>query len=528
MKWFYGILGSILISYSLAAQAKTLLDKQYRDALHPSASFQVQKNHYYQLSFSAVEPLSSATLSHDSVTLASSLLTTGGLFGERFWTANNNDTLTIKFNSDSENHITLQVDEFELKDDQRVNPKQVIQSPLLRQVQTDSNASTSYDESWFWQQVGAQGGTPLVEPIDNDQVLMTFLWRGDDKNVRLLGAPYEGHAYLSKLENSTIWYQSYKVPNDTRLSYYLAPNSPQLKPAAGSRQAQRRAVLSRIQADPLNHGPLFASRGQSQPKASTLDLSHQDDTTADVHQQPKGQIQRFVFDSEILGNQHVIDLYTPNQAYPVNQYAPLVIAFDGLEYQQQIPTPTILDTLIDEGKIPPTRALFIHNLTPKSRAIELPANPDFAKMLAKELLPWLCQQKVCPSAENTLLLGSSFGGLAASYAALAYPTQFGKVLSLSGSYWWSAERFPNGFTDLIQPQFTHSVQFYLTAGRLETAPESDSILTTNRQFYHQLNTLGYSATLNEVAGGHDYFSWRSAIADGLIWLLSTDSQKNKL
>ncbi|MFD1875794.1 enterochelin esterase domain-containing protein [Vibrio chagasii] len=71
-------------------------------------------------------------------------------------------------------------------------------------------------------------GAPLVEYQLNNKAFVTFLFRGNANNVRLLGAPYGGHAQMSKIEGSDIWFRSFEVPDSTRLSYRIAPNVPQL------------------------------------------------------------------------------------------------------------------------------------------------------------------------------------------------------------------------------------------------------------------------------------------------------------
>ncbi|MGE9716533.1 enterochelin esterase domain-containing protein, partial [Escherichia coli] len=70
----------------------------------------------------------------------------------------------------------------------------------------------------FWQQI-QQEGTPLVEPYDNHNKRVTFLWQGAQSNVYLLGSPAGDHDPLTRLANSDIWYRSYIVPNDTLMQY---------------------------------------------------------------------------------------------------------------------------------------------------------------------------------------------------------------------------------------------------------------------------------------------------------------------
>ncbi|MDF5981809.1 alpha/beta hydrolase-fold protein [Pseudomonas aeruginosa] len=133
-------------------------------------------------------------------------------------------------------------------------------------------------------------------------------------------------------------------------------------------------------------------------------------------------------------------LYTPPGYDPEGQRYPLLVLFDEDHYARDVPTPTILDNLIAAGRIRPTLAVIVGNVDASSRGRELPCNEAFADMLAHELLPWL-QQRYALSEEpaDRVLSGSSYGGLASGCIAYRYPERFGKVLSLSGSFWWGPD-----------------------------------------------------------------------------------------
>lgn len=184
--------------------------------------------------------------------------------------------------------------------------------------------------------------------------------------------------------------------------------------------------------------------------------------------------------------------------------------------------PQVLDVLIEQGKIPPIHAVFVDNASAKARSEELPANPDFARFLSQELMPWLETQGISSLPELTIVAGSSFGGLASAYTALSYPKQFGNVLSLSGSFWWS----PKGAEDQwLTREFAHKpagdVVFYLAAGRFETGYFNIDILESNRHLRDVLTAKGYPLHYHEFSAGHDYFAWREQLAHGLQTLLGS-------
>ena len=74
-------------------------------------------------------------------------------------------------------------------------------------------------------------------------------------------------------------------------------------------------------------------------------------------------------------------------------------------------------------------AVLIDDSDPTARGIELPCDPAFADFLAKELVLWTRKNyHTTLEAARTIVAGSSYGGLAAVFAAVRYPDVFGNVL----------------------------------------------------------------------------------------------------
>ncbi|CAB3701474.1 hypothetical protein LMG3458_02682 [Achromobacter deleyi] len=398
-------------------------------------------------------------------------------------------------------------------------PAPVIDSPRLAALAGTLAQGGSTDA--FWREV-AERGAPLVEPVDATHDRVTFLWRGAERNVRLFGSPSSDHAQLQRLGASDVWYKSFVLPRSARLSYKMAPDVPEL-PASDT--ARRRAILATAQADPLNP-KAYPERGiDAFQYSSVLELA---EAPAQPWVAPRagvepGTVQTHVLASAILGNTRDIQLYRPAGWRPGGADNHVLVLFDAGPYLSRVPTPTILDNMIAAGVIPPTAAVLISNPTADSRAAELPPNPDFADFLARELMPWAARQGIAAPAARTVIGGSSYGGLASSYAALRHPEVFGNVLSQSGSYWWGQ---PGQEDQWLTRQFaarrTLPVRFYLVAGLFEMGRAGQpGIVETNRHLRDVLQAKGYRVTHEEVAGGHDYLSWRGTLSDGLIDLIGT-------
>ena len=200
--------------------------------------------------------------------------------------------------------------------------------------------------------------------------------------------------------------------------------------------------------------------------------------------------------------------------------------FDGATYlggaSSGIPTPTILDNLIAAKKIGPTVAIFVNNMGQRTR--DLGGYAPFADFVALELIPWARKTyRIQDGPSHVVLAGSSRGGLAASHCALLHSDVVGKVLSQSGAYWvrndetnalpWPLTEDTGDLTLLIRKSAPRPIKFYMEVGRF------DSLLKDNRELRDVLMVKGYQLTYREFDGGHDYFSWRGSLENGLISLL---------
>ncbi|WP_083490092.1 enterochelin esterase [Stenotrophomonas daejeonensis] len=396
-------------------------------------------------------------------------------------------------------------------------------SPRLQAL--GEHLASGGDTAAFWAQV-AREGAPLVETVDGVH-LATFLWRGARRNVRLFAAPSGDIEDLQRLDGSDVWFATYEVPADTRMSYKLAPDVPVL-PEGG--RAARRAVLATVQRDPLNPRFWPADAPDDFARESILELPGAPPQRAvrpGTH--PAGTISAHRLGSARLGNTRDIHLYRSPGYRAGDARNLLLVVFDGYTYQNAIPTPVILDNLVGEGALPPVLAVFVSNPDADARARELPCNPAFGDFLAQELLPWVqARAGTLPAASRTALAGASYGGLASACMALQYPRHFGNVLSQSGSFWWAPDAAP-GQPGAAEPEWLarryaevprQPIRFWLEAGRFETGRGQAGILESNRHLRDVLRARGYDVRHREFSGGHDWYHWRGTLADGLLALFA--------
>lgn len=410
-------------------------------------------------------------------------------------------------------------------------PPDVLQSPRLREL--EETVSTSGSTEQFWQEMQKQG-TPLIEtanvipPLSKGTALVTFLWRGASRNVRLFGAPSGDHDELRRLKNSDVWFGSYRVPLSSRIGYKLAPDVPEFK---GTFWERRRAILATAQHDPFNKKYFPEDAVDQYDGESFVELpgASKQPWIIKNNDTPAGKVETHRFSSKILGNIRDLFVYRPHDYQAASKQKCLLLVFDGEKYLNDIKLPVILDNLIAMRMIPPTAVVFISNPSGESRSLELPCNPDLARFLAEELFPWIRQQKLDATREKTVIAGASYGGLAAAYAGLKHPELFGNVYCQSGSFWWSPRSTPE--MSEVEPEWltrqfvtapVEDVHFYLEAGQFESNPRGGgSILGTTRHLRDVLQAKGYPVQLHEYASGHGYFYWRYNVPDALIRLLGT-------
>jgi enterochelin esterase-like enzyme len=230
----------------------------------------------------------------------------------------------------------------------------------------------------------------------------------------------------------------------------------------------------------------------------------------------RGAVDKGTFHSKTLGNDRDVWLYTPAGFSDDGGPYPLLVVLDGGAYTTLVPVPTILDNLISQRRIPATVAVMVGSAAGR-RDAEQSCSTGFSDFLAKELVPRVRARYVASADSRlTVIGGSSRGALAASCAAFRHPDVFGKVLSQSGSYWWTPDANAGG--EFLAREFARStrlpLQFFMEVGEMEISDQ----LETNRRLRDVLTSKGYTVDYREFNGNHTYLHWRGSFADGLISL----------
>jgi enterochelin esterase family protein len=243
-----------------------------------------------------------------------------------------------------------------------------VESPRIKTLQDRLQHHGVQEVETFWRKV-SERGAPLIESLPGDERhrLVTFLWRGqeDTKHVLIVGGVVPRWAYskdsaeqklMTRLSGTDVWYKTYRVRSDARVTYLLSPNDPLVEDKKSPTW----------QVDPLNPhrfefklDPENPQSSNVTPAVSVLSLP---DAPPRRWTQPRdgvahGKITETRIASTLLGNERRLWVYTPpGYRAGANRY-PLLVLFDGWEYLHWIPTPTILDNLLAAGLIPPLVAV---------------------------------------------------------------------------------------------------------------------------------------------------------------------------
>ncbi len=420
------------------------------------------------------------------------------------------------------------------------------ESPRLRSFlrRHGSLGRRNPDQAWN----GLVGsGVPLVEPIPGNRrrLLVTFVWRPPGRpsdcsvystvSTATPTGDWKEGMRLCPLDRSGVWYRSFHLNRGTRFSYGFAPRA--FPDPFNSKTWLR--YQHQIRPDPENPRQLVFPKDPDVPHDLPLTLSvlelpgasHTSWALARGPSQWREDAHRFR--SRVLRNDRAVWVCLPKVPFPRSTTPNVLLVFDGFTYRTTVPTPRIVENLVTAGQIGPTIVVLV-GTGPGGREKELACQPAFADFLALELMPWLRRTyHLRPRPAQTVVAGSSLGGVMAAYAGLRHPRVFGRVLAQSGAF---QGRLPGreGEDEWLTRQYARGprlpLRFYLDAGKLETATSplgGISLLASVRHFRDVLDARGYRESYFEFEGGHDYACWTTTLSRGLLALLGRRSPTGK-
>jgi len=215
-----------------------------------------------------------------------------------------------------------------------------------------------------------------------------------------------------------------------------------------------------------------------------------------------------------------IAIYTPPGYDRDGAPCDVLLLFDGWAYLEYVPTPTILDNLLAEGRIRPKVAVIVDYPTVEARHDELPCNPRFADLLAQELLPWVGRPTTSPTTRY-----ERWSPVPATVVSPP-PTPPSATRNASGTSWrcpalsggvraaWRSRTGSpgsswSGRVSRSASTWRRGCWKTWNMDRRTNSPPTVSCAT-------YCGPRGYPVRYREFNGGHDYLCWRGALADGLV------------
>lgn len=430
-------------------------------------------------------------------------------------------------------------------------------SPTWRPEARGNGVATPRVRGFFASRVDAAGVDAVLRAVRSGQVTyplvdrcpagsssapatcyLTFLWQDPDGQPLARSVILSANAMVDSEDLAAaefepvrpgLWAITLNVPADWVASYRITVHN-QEGPAPWHAETERRAIRLAADAggpDPLNPKVAAAMNGGAVSVAYGPDAvvdPHLAEATADpqhtgpaiggrgtsgahsVVQHPR--LSHHLLWDENCRRERELWMYRPSTETLVDaaQPTPLVIVHDGATWVKYLSIAASLDAAIAAKALRPIHVLFLDSTNVALRSQELPVAAGTTSSLATQFLPWARSNfKVSSSPADTLVTGSSFGGLAAVLTVTQHPDLIGKALAQSPSLW---------HTDLTE-ELRHldpRVQLTIQAGCYETA-----IFTACERTLGALEDTEVAQRIRfqAVSGGHDWAWWAPRLLTGL-------------
>lgn len=238
-----------------------------------------------------------------------------------------------------------------------------------------------------------------------------------------------------------------------------------------------------------------------------------------------GTTHRLAWDGAVFAGRRRATLYLP-RGYTAGQALPVYYVQDGVAFYRIGRLAELMERAVAVGQARPAALVFVE---PNDRNAEYYLNDDYLTFLTEEVMPRVegdlaREWGQSLQASERGLWGASLGGLISLYLGSRSPDLFSRVVSHSGAFIARAgARDTQGKIDVtgagewlleqLQAAPPRHLQVSLDTGLLEwlTAP--------NRRMAAALADVGVPHQYREYAGGHNWVTWRQALAEALLFQL---------
>lgn len=292
---------------------------------------------------------------------------------------------------------------------------------LIRQIESADPAIAQSHVDALWQALTSARHVPLVL---GNQVI--FLYKGDASSVTVRGdftQWAEGSGLdAQRVGQTDLWIAQTTFPIDSRTEYRFVLDDQNWVSDPANLHTSRTGTNSVLVM------PEFQATDLTEPRAGIERGVLTDDTP---------------FKSDSMGYTINYRVYLP-PGYAALDKLPVLYVTDGEQFadEKRGAMPVVMDNLIAEGRIKPTLAVFLDarepfNLPNNRRNLEfLARGEDYARFITQEVIPLIDKTyKTDPSPDARVIVGTSLGGLFATFAAAREPDAFHQLAAFSPAFW---------------------------------------------------------------------------------------------
>ena len=314
---------------------------------------------------------------------------------------------------------------------------------------------------------------------------------------------------LRRLKGTDLWYASVELPRGARIQYRI------LVRRGDQIESMDDPLNPRVAGDPIGSQSVLEADGYVTP-----DWTYPDPAAV------PGELVDLRIASRALRREAHVTLYIPSRMRR-DRRMPLMVVHDGGDFLRYSSMATVLDNLMHRRLMADCVVAFTH---PGDRLREYAASAAHSRFLTTELVPQIeGSLQLVGEPRGRVLMGASFGGVAALAAAVRAPGFYGALLLESPSLRFTEATAPATFGGVFEPvvRFVNSVRarpekvtksIFLTFGAFEPLAVPD------RAMVEVLERMCDELRVVEALDGHNWISWRDRLRDGLAWLFPGDAR----
>lgn len=358
--------------------------------------------------------------------------------------------------------------------------------------------------------------TPQTPLIEGDSTAV-FLYRGEAASVGLHGdmSRWDVPLPLERIEGTDLWYRRAAFESGARLEYVFLVDT------------ELQGFGAELAGIPDPRNPHRVPSGFGPFSEVVMPAYEYPEVFAAVRDGRTGTsegLHAHVLPAGVLPYEHEVLVYVP----PDNvggERLPAAYFGDGRDYVEFAHVPAVLDCLIEQGEIEPLIAVFVdppnrHVPASPNRMTEYGMNEDFVTFLADELVPFVDGTYATRAEPHSrLIVGDSYGGLMAVFAAFLRSDVFGLAYSQSGYHSFQDDRLIR----MVASEPVAPIRLFLDVGTYETKvgsgliPDAEAdFLAASRRLRQALLERGYEVEYAEYPEGHTWGNWRAHLIDGLV------------